>query len=62
MMGNEQLISIFDGGNQKSYLLERAVMGHIRKKNVSNLQDVATARFKCLPVTDYGTIMMNMQK
>ena len=55
---NEQIISIFDGETEKSYLLERKdTKDGNEGPNVFKVQEVGTARFKCLPVTDYGKIM-----
>ena len=52
---NDQIISIFDGETEKSYLLERKDgKNGADGPNIFKVQEVGTARFKCLPVTDYG--------
>ena len=66
---NEHIISIFDKDTEKSYILERQVLvptgfnGEQDKNGPSifKVQEVGTAKFKCLPVTDYGKIM-NLHK
>lgn len=64
-LGAEQIISIFDRETEKSYLLEKQpFLGPTSLPNecekgpsIYKVQEVGTARFKCLPVTDYGKIM-----
>lgn len=60
---NEHIISIFDGETEKSYILEQTKVdsnANEKDKNgpsIFKVQEIGTARFKCLPVTDYGKIM-----
>lgn len=65
-VNNEHIISIFDKDTEKSYLLERQVLvptgltGAEQDKNgpsIFKVQEVGTAKFKCIPVTEYGKIM-----